>query len=127
MNAGEEQNQKLNQRRMDRHRWPPDDIARVVLNQVQDRGVHYFRQFFVAVIPERSSMDSIDELASAIRLGNLGGDEEVRDAFEEMLIEIGFLAHAIDVGPVRSAVRFGGDSARPKHRSHGTIPVTAVR
>ena len=85
------------------------------------------RQFFATVIPERCSMDSIDVLASAIRLDNLGGDEEVRDAFEEMLIEIGFLAHAIDVGPVRRAVRFGGNSARPKHRSHGTIPVTAVR
>jgi hypothetical protein len=112
---------------VDRHSRPPNAIAGVILNQLQNGGAHDIREFFATVFPEGTVIDALNVLVASIGLDDLGCHEQFGDAFEEVLVVVGLLANTVDVGAIREAAVLGGNAAGAEHRSHGAIPMAAVR
>ena len=71
-------------------------------------------------------MDALDVPVASIGLDDLGCHEQFGDALEEVLVEVGFLANAVDVGAIREPAVFGGNAAGAEHRCYGAIPMAAV-
>src|SRR5206468_3125289 len=78
------------------------------------------------LLPEGGEVRPLLVFVLAAVLDDRRADQELADSVEPILVEVGLLANAVHIGPVRIVVVLGSDAPREQQAGDRAVPVAGV-